>query len=190
MYRKILPVWLLLVSVAVTAQKKTPVAWYIRPQATLLNGDHKVSGAMQLSSGVQWGNWYMGLGGAVDYYKVRSVPLFAECLRQLNHHKKESPFAYLRLGYDIAWPLHYQHTKTIWNAPASVFNNGWYAEGGLGYSWQIGDGEKLQLSLGYSGKTVKEIYSEYVGGPTPGIIANRTLKYTFNRLAFGLAFCW
>jgi hypothetical protein len=185
MYRNICILLLVLTACRTAAQKQRSLAWYIKPQAVLLNGDHKVSGAAQVSGGVRICNqWFVGAGGAVDYYKVRSAPVFLEAMGKLNK-RPAAPFLYTKLGYNIAWPLEYQRTKNGWDN--SVFNNGWYAEGGLGYTWPTDGNGTIQLSLGYSVKTLQEKYTEYPWGNAPSV---RTRDYTFNRLAVSLAFCW
>lgn len=173
-------------SAPATAQKKqNPVSLYVMPQGSLLAGDHSASGAPLLTAGIQYRNWLFGAGGGVDYYKVRSVPIFAET-RYAFGKKPASFFAYAHGGYNIANAKQYQHSA--YNIVNSVYNNGWLAEGGVGYNFWNRQKRGLSLGIGYSVKTLQERYTDhnYIDNFL-SIPSTHKLTYTFNRIVFTAA---
>ena len=143
---------------SVCAQRKDI---YVLPQAALLNGDVAVSAQVSLTAGMEYGLWSFGLGAAIDYYKIRTVPVFADIRRKWN--ARSPVFAYSGIGYDIAWPT---ETQYMWGPDnwggnrEDHFTGGWYGELGIGYAFENGKKQGVVLSLGYSLKTVTEITSE------------------------------
>jgi hypothetical protein len=183
---------LLLIGVAVaTAQKKTPrVSWYAMPSLSLLNGD-KVSVAASASSGIQYKRWHFGIGAGIDYYRIRTVPLFGEIKYELT--KPASPFLYVQGGYNVAWALesqyfnHYDYSP-VWWSRETVYNNGWYAAGGLGcYLFRKGK-QGVACSLGYSLKTLPELSDEMIWTGAKYVTQQRKTVYTFRRIALNIAY--
>ncbi len=151
---------LVLVAIASSAQQKQK-KFYLIPQAGLLSGDHLFSGQWQLVGGMQKKQWAFGLGAGMDYYKLRSIPVFTDT--RFFFGKKRSCYSYLNLGYNIASPMPSQR-KTFygfWSPPAmgSAFSNGWYTDMGLGYILNVYGKKKVMLSAGYGFKTVTERYN-------------------------------
>ena len=186
MHKK-LPVFVfLLISVAVSAQKKdSAVSWYVSSAVTLLNGDHNVSQAVSMGTGLRLHQWQIGAGVAIDYYKIRSLPIYLDL--KYKWKGQRVPFLFFQGGYNVAWALDHQHT-TASTTGRSVYNNGAYFNGGAGmYVFRQGR-EGLFFSLGYSVKKLTELYQ--VGSWTNGrIIYNDTkLEYALRRIALTIAY--
>jgi len=179
------------IAVSVSAQVK-PIKsnFYLLPQIALLNGDHSASGQVQVAGGFEKNGWGFGIGTGIDYYKVRTVPVFADLRKSFG--KNSAVFSYLNIGSNLAWPLESQYsTGYIWElgGKRSDFGNGLYTDLGIGYTIRGKKREGIVLSLGYSAKTINEtryvtIYREF----PPYIPETRETKldYTFNRIAFRL----
>ncbi len=180
---------LLLVTYSYSQRTQQPSTLYITPQVGLLNGDHSVSAQVVLSGGMKTRTWSYGIGAGVDYYKIRSAPIFVELKKDLG--KKETPlFAYLQWGANIAWPLSSDYRENLYSSwvgnTTTRFQSGMYRELGIGYTGWYTKKKGVWISLGYSTKTMAEYYDEvlYPDFPPYDRITRteRKLAYTFNRL--------
>lgn len=160
--------------------------FYLIPQIALLNGDHSASGQVQLTGGIEKKGWSIGIGTAIDYYKVRTVPLFVDV--RTGFGKNRLLFSYLNLGSNIAWPLESQYSYPVLyrDTRGSSFSNGVYTDLGIGYHWINGKKNRgMVMSLGYSTKTISESYYEAIYRGFPLYIMEyheRKLGYTLNRI--------
>lgn len=182
--------FVLFANLGLAQQTKQKYKKYFIPQLALLNGDHSVSGQVSLSGGWQKNGWSYGIGAAVDYYKVRSAPIFAELRKEIG--KEQTPFfAYLNLGPNITWPLESDYRQNLYTpwfvTERSQFTTGIYSEFGLGYSLWSKNRKTVMISLGYSTKTLSETYPEMIYPDFPPYDkptrVDRRLDYTFNRIA-------
>ncbi|MES2372713.1 MAG: hypothetical protein V4557_09045 [Bacteroidota bacterium] len=176
--------------VSAKAQSKVPITkHYLFPEVGLLNGDHSVSAQVKLTGGIQSKAWMFGLGTAIDYYKVRTVPVFADVRYAFG--KKANYFSYANLGADLVWALETQYSQQyIMGVPdKNKFNNGIYADLGVGYAFRGEKKQELVISIGYSVKTLSSSYQQavYKEFPPYGIeYRDRKLDYTLNRLVLRL----
>jgi hypothetical protein len=168
------------------AQLKVPfLKPYIFPEAGLLNGDHSASAQVQLTGGFQKNAWMFGLGAAVDYYKIRTVPVFADVRYAFG--KKTNYFSYANLGANLVWALEKQYVQhyTTGGYTDNRFSNGIYADLGIGYAFKGDKKNGLIMSIGYSLKTLSSSYQEIVYREMPPYIIeyrDKKLDYTLNRL--------
>ncbi len=157
---------------------------YFIPQIALLNGDNKVGPQLQFVGGYTIKSWGIGAGLALDYYKFRSVPVFADLRKSFG--KDQKPFAYVNFGYNLAWVLEDQR---YYFGEYVGSKNGWYGDAGLGYKF-FNSGEKgLIISAGFTVKSLKQDYKEYQF--VPGIVPQahiRGFNYTLNRLALRIGY--
>jgi hypothetical protein len=166
--------------------------FYMVPQLVLLNGDHSASGQVQLTGGIQKNNWCLGAGVGIDYYKLRSIPLFADAKLFLG--KSHSLFTYANLGCNMAWPLESQYRTTwLWTSGTqkSNFSYGLYTDLGIGYAITGKQNKGIMISLGYSIKTLTETYfqAEYADFPISARINKEyRVNYSLNRVALKLGF--
>ncbi|RXK81957.1 hypothetical protein [Filimonas effusa] len=186
MYKKLPAFLLLLIVVTASAQKKdSTVGLYISPAVTLLNGDHNVSQAISLGTGLRLHQWQIGAGVAIDYYKIRSLPIYLDL--KYKWKGQLAPFLFFQGGYNVAWALDHQHTNAG-TTGRTVYNNGTYFNGGAGmYVFRKGR-EALFFSLGYSVKKLTELYQ--VGSwINSRVIYNDTkLDYALRRIALTVAY--
>lgn len=154
---------LVMITLASSAQQKQK-KFYLIPQAAVLSGDHIYSGQWQLVGGLRKKQWAFGLGSGMDYYKLRSIPVFTDT--RFFFGKKKAYFSYLNLGYNIASPMPWQQKMMYgyWSLAqgGSRFDNGLYTDIGLGYTLNATAKRKLILSMGYGFKTVTEHYNSWV----------------------------
>ncbi len=180
MKKLLIIITLFLLAIKLTAQSTNKIRYYLLPQVALLNGDHLTSGQVQLTGGVQKKNWMFGIGTAIDYYKVRTVPMFADL--RFCFGKNHSVFSYLNIGTDIVWPLESQ-SYNQWNG------NGLYKDLGIGYAFGGQKKKGILISMGYSAKKVAVSYNEFVYRDFPpygGENHERRLDYTLNRIVLRL----
>ncbi len=169
-----------LISSANAQSKTEKTAYYFIPQVALLNGDNATSAQVQMTGGIQKKNWMLGIGTAIDYYKVRTVPMFADL--RFCFGKNRAIFSYLDLGTDIVWPLESQNNYR-WDG------NGLYNDIGIGYAFGGQKKKSIVVSMGYSVKKVAESYKEIIYREFPpygGESYERRLDYTLNRLVLRL----
>jgi hypothetical protein len=180
---------LFLIMIGGLAQANKKTSFYLHPQAALLNGDHSVSGQVQVSGGVEKKAWSIGIGAAIDYYKIRTVPLYADLRAAFG--KDRAIFSYLNVGSNIAWALESQYSNywVMGRNSKSSFSNGVYTDIGIGYSFRKGKKNSLTMSIGYSMKTTGESHWEAVYRDFPPYTVEnheRKTEYTFNRIALRL----
>lgn len=194
MRKKILIVLMLFCTADAFAQKAGgKSAFYMIPQAGLLNGDHFVSAQVMLVGGLEKNGWGLGLGSAIDYYKVRSIPVFLDIRREIT--KKQWPvFAYLNMGINMAAPLDFQYSRPVsgWGTGKSRFSNGLFTEFGLGYALWNKKRQGVVLGMGYSIKTITEAYNETIFQDFPPFTGSTTNErkflYRLNRVVLKLGF--
>jgi len=180
---------LFLTTVCGLAQANKKTSFYLHPQVALLNGDHSVSGQILVSGGIEKKAFSIGIGVAVDYYKIRSVPLFADLRTAFG--KDRAFFSYLSIGSNIAWALESQY-NTYWamgGSNKSSFSNGIYTDIGIGYSFRKAKKNSVTMSVGYSMKTISESHFETMYRDFPPYTIEsfeRKMDYTFNRIALRL----
>ncbi len=187
----LLSLLLLCFCVMTEAQKSKQTKSYLMPQIGVLDGDHSTSFQFQVVGGIQKNNWQFGIGTGLDYYKIRSLPLFLDTRYFFGKDKRA--FAVVNLGYSIPWPLEEQY-KIVYLTGGNIkseFEMGLYTDVGIGYQIPLGKKQLLSFSLGYSVKKNTEIYDrryDWIWGwpvPQPGSLDNeRRMDYTFRRLSF------
>jgi len=193
--KKVFLLFILIAFVKANAQSGQKTPSYFMPQLGVLSGDQANSLQFQLTGGVIAKNWRIGMGTGLDYYKVRSVPVFADVRHYFGRNKKA--FSFANLGYNVPWPLENQY-KIFFiqgGSTKSKFEMGWYTDLGLGYDIDLGKQKALSLSVSYSIKTFSEIYDERIdwiwGWPINqpgGNISERKVDYTFRRLSLKAGF--
>jgi hypothetical protein len=158
----------------------------------LLNGDNFASGQITVSGGIEMKNISFGIGAGLEYYKMRTIPVFAEIRAAMGKNKKA--FAYLNAGPNFMWPLESQYSMHwLYNTTYSrdKFTTGVYGDAGLGYTFHIEKTTDLLVSLGYSLKTIHQSYSESVYTEFPPYVLetrDRKLDYSLNRIVLHVGF--
>ncbi len=172
---------------------KSKAAFSVSAETALLNGDNHVNGQVLLSAGYEFKGWFIGAGSGFDYYKYRTVPVFADVKKYFGKGNRQL-FIYANAGTDIAWPTVNQKNLRNgggwwgWSPSPSIFKNGIYTDLGFGYALFNSKHRGIFTALGYSTKTITEIYEESVWNGTTSVIAKRTLDYTMNRILFRIGY--
>ncbi|MFT3702580.1 MAG: hypothetical protein QM802_09430 [Agriterribacter sp.] len=172
------------------AQKKSSkLIFHSQEQVALINGNGAVSAGIQSVNGVAFNNWFAGVGAGLDFYRYRSVPLFADVKRYFRIANGNSFFVYGDGGYNFPWKKKNDQDFSQWSWPSKVDTDakgGAYMDGGVGYAIKCRNGNALLLSAGYSHKYFSEkVTTIYEIGGIAGNIEQTDVKsytYSFNRI--------
>lgn len=190
---------IILVILCVASQlsaQKTRKQWYVTPQIAGLMGEEKISYQFGVTGGWQHRNLRLGMGVASDYYKLRSIPVFADI--RLTHPRKQELFAYLNLGYNLPQPTEDQKINISgwgwgWQMNQNQFKGGAYVDVGVGADLAVSNKHKMQISLGYSIKEFTIIYPNGTIWPSASSFFDPSATdvsrtYSFRRLALRVGF--
>lgn len=114
-------------------------------------GETEVSTAFQTVNGIQFSNWFSGIGVGVDNYVYKTLPLFFDARRYFGNEKRG--FIYGDIGYDF--PLKNKTGKEIFRYDTYDFTGGIYTDIGMGYQFPIHKRSSFVFSLGYSYKKLQ-----------------------------------
>lgn len=172
------------------AQQKDSYQWVIVPQFNILNGQQITSTSIHLNTGIANNKNQYTIGVGIDYYVYRTVPIIAE-YKHFIGNKKNKPFVYTGLGYNIAWLLDNQK-KQIWNwgSPSSYadYSNGFCYQFGIGYAVLTKNKKGVLFNLGLYNKSLKENTSNWVFNGTNSVLMPTSKEFNLNRLAIGMAY--
>lgn len=167
--------------------KKTsaPIAFRSINLVGMNEGQGQTAFQLQTINGAQYKGWFAGLGVGLDYYNIRTVPLFLD-LRKDIQNEKSTPFVYADGGINYVWQTSSQKSMNSY----STYSNQFFYDFGIGYKAGIGKQNALMFSIGYSQKYLLEksdppVYTYY--GPYYNLGAlqdnSSTYSYTFRRLS-------
>jgi len=167
------------------AQKQHRVGFTSINQVGILEGDNGSAFQLQTINGVKYRSWSAGIGVGLDYYYLRSIPLFLDLRRNL-WNKTNTPFIYADGGLQFAWPTPGQK----FSSGNGKYYNRPFFDVGIGYKSAIGKHNALLLSAGYTEKYVYEkmgtpvyyMYTDFYPSPAPTYIPDR-YAYTLRRIA-------
>jgi hypothetical protein len=139
------------------AQSKTP--WQFRSLDYIggLRGEDGDFFQFQTINGLYKKSWFLGVGTGLDYYRYRSIPLFASVVKDLMPGKN-GLFLTLEGGTDLP-----AYTRPLYgNFIKSRFRSGPYWGAELGYKIKLSphSGRAVLLSAGYSYKELREDQTE------------------------------
>lgn len=130
--------------------KKEKLLFHSINNIGLLEGEAGSGLQLQTINGFQYKTWFIGAGVGLDYYSVRSIPLFLDVRKDILS-KKIPLFIYADAGIHFPWMRKYN--ATLLPVP-DYSNNGLYYDAGLGYRLPLKK-YALAFSAGYSGKQYK-----------------------------------
>ncbi len=142
------------------AQPKTmanPWSFQSMVNVGLLEGETGSAFQLQTINGARYKSWFAGVGLGLDYYRIRTIPLFID-LRKEFGEKRDKLFIYADGGINFNWATDVQKSGYL---PNEQFHNGFYSDLGLGYKTLVGNKSALIISLGYSYKKTSESYTTY-----------------------------
>jgi hypothetical protein len=148
----------------------------------LLYNSQGLNAGLQSVNGFQYQKTFAGIGAALDWYGLQSVPIFFD-LRQEFKVGRARFFGYGNIGYNIAWTGNDIGHSGI----SSEYKNdgGIYYDFGLGYLIPFNRRNAMVLSGGYSVKEMREWYGFSPCG-RPGqcpTVQYEKFNYRFQRLS-------
>jgi hypothetical protein len=147
-------------------------------------GDNVTAPFLQTVQGVYNKRWAIGIGGGIDWYTFRSIPVFFSATRDL---AKKSNGLFVTLNAGTNFPA---VKKTIDNSDNAFFPGlYWSPSIGLKFRTNKKNNQAVVLSLGYSSKILREQRRSFQF--CPGGCANNTepiekITYTLRRYDFKL----
>jgi|HubBroStandDraft_3_1064219.scaffolds.fasta_scaffold43553_4 hypothetical protein len=152
----------------------------------LLEGQTGSAFQLQTINGAQYKSWFAGVGLGLDFYRLRTIPLFVDFRKEFGKNANKL-FVYSDVGINFSWVTDQQKTGYAQN---DKFSNGFYGDWGLGYKVLVAKKNNVLLSLGYSCKKTVETYDPLYY-PTgifygQGVQANnqgQKINYSLNRLS-------
>jgi hypothetical protein len=176
---------------ATSQQTKNKGNFSVMAEAALLNGDGHVNGQVLLNGGYEIKRWFVGFGSGFDYYKYRTVPVFAD-VRKYFGKQNRALFLYAKAGMNIAMPTENQknfNDGNWWGLQSNnQFKNGFFGDAGFGYTLFNSKSRGFYTSLGLSTKTLTETYDEQVWNGGSSISTKRTLEYNMNRFGMRIGY--
>jgi hypothetical protein len=175
-----------MITMSSAQQKSLPAQWQFHSinSVGLLEGETGSAFQLQTLNGAQYKSWFAGVGIGLDFYRIRSIPLFADIRKEFGKGNSKL-FVYADMGVNFSWATDQQKTSYVQN---DKFSNGFYNDFGLGYKVVAGKKNAVILSLGYSYKKTVESYNQVYDDP--GFIWTLTfqnngtekINYSLNRL--------
>ena len=155
-------------------------------QAGLLDGNANTAFQLQTINGIRYKSWMTGIGVGLDYYRVRSIPLFID-LRKNILERKETPFLYGDIGMHFSWVKNSE--DFAWQK--ITYSNGLFYEFGGGYKFSLAKRRGITVSAGYSVKKLVQTnygygYCPFIGPCESGPVDK--YDYIFRRLSIKAGF--
>ncbi len=164
--------------------------FYLAPEIGILSSKTEVSKTIGLTAGGSRKQWIYGIGASLDYYKFRSLPLYAEVKRMFGNNLN-TPFVYMRAGQNVELVLDRQHQHPQYSNSGVLisdcdFSNGLFYEAGAGMAFKNKKGKGTFLSVGYSRKTLSENWTNRIWNASKNDWENAAVskKYLLNRVVF------
>jgi hypothetical protein len=176
-------------SVSVAQKKVLPFTGSV--QAGLLEGEQGSALQFGFTGGLKLKTWTASLGTGLDYYGVRSIPLYAGLQKNL-FNRTNTPFTFIQGGYHFQWASRPQmDVWRSWVPEGLEKKGGLYYSAGIGYQLPALNKAALFFAAGYSFKEYTEM-SKYTICPVIGPCFEQAdnTTYRFKRLSIttGLRF--
>lgn len=151
----------------------------------ILEGESGTALQMQTINGFRAGNWFAGIGTGLDYYSIRSIPLFVSVNRFLGNAKLP-----LYFNADVGINFPWRNNNQYWIHNPGELSPSLYWAGGMGYRFGLkGSRHALLLNMGYAYKRLIE-ESNFVNPclvpPCP--VSTERYDYRLKRLSVKLGF--
>lgn len=149
-----------------------------------VDGEKGTSVLMQSISGIKYKSYFIGLGVGLDYYFIRTIPVFVE-FRKTLIAKHNSVFLFGDAGYAYPWAS--SNNKLMMGQ--MNLSCGHMLSGGVGYQISAFKSSFLQFRASYSYKQIKQTIN---GWPTINdprvdwLDYSQHYNYKMNRLAIGM----
>ena len=143
-------------------------------QVGVLTGAAGESATVQTINGVQINKWFTGIGAAINYYGMRSIPVFAD-VRKTFGNKPNSPFVYVDAGLNFPWETTNQLQQKGYEKSDI---KGPFYDVGLGYKLSGKHNRAILISAGYSYKKMRNQSPMYSILPWPRPVTPNYETYT------------
>jgi len=147
----------------------------------LLEGEKGSAFQLQAINGLDYKSWFAGLGVGLDYYRLRSIPIFIDLRKNFGKGYKNF-FVYVDGGLHYPWIS--DARKDFYG---STYSKGFYSDIGFGYRLMLHGNNAVILSLGYSYKQTQETTNAttcpFYG---PCYLTPQKIDYNLNRLSLKL----
>ena len=141
---------------AVTKSSNIKFQSSIKPGLLLGQIHSKPSFTISTINGIQYKEWFTGIGAGIDYYGTkRSIPLFASVTRDFTVDK-DTWFLYGNAGYNFPWLKDEEKMKNMDKYKAT---GGAFYELGAGFKFKVFNKTHFGFSAGYSLKQITEAYT-------------------------------
>jgi hypothetical protein len=159
-------------------------------EAGVTNGNYETDAFVNTSHGFMLKGWFIGLGTGVDYYRFRTVPVFAEMRKEFSD-KNIRPLIQVAAGLNVEWLTQEQrdHRFSWWQTTPSTFKNGVYLKAGTGVLFNAHKQIRFATTISWSYKSITEKYSDRLWDPWPqpgNDLTERTLLYNLQRVDLGV----
>lgn len=159
MKKSLLTIWLFATAYISYAQTETAAKQYTFHsinQVGLVEGEKGSAFQLQTINGVQYRKWFVGMGTGLDYYSLRTIPLFADVRWHMRNNGK-TPFIYADAGTNFVWKK--GNMESGWYK--NDYNNALYYDMGIGYRTSFKKGTAFTVSAGYTQKNISENRTGY-----------------------------
>lgn len=152
----------------------------------LINGSDGASVSLQTMLGLYLRHTFTGIGVGLDYYRMRSVPIFVD-LRYEFAKTNSCFFVYADAGYHFSWLTdknRVQYEKTF---TPNHFSGSMYYDAGIGYKIKLPNNAIL-LSGGYTYKGFDNKTGNGCPVVGPCATAFETYTYSLSRIILKVAY--
>ncbi|HVE61154.1 MAG TPA: hypothetical protein VNA26_05005 [Chitinophagaceae bacterium] len=146
-------VWSSATALAQKPVNKKQIRFHSINQVGILAGSSDASLQLQTINGIKKKTWFAGLGVGLDYYYVRSIPVFLDVRKNI-FDKPVTPFVYADGGYQFPWSSKKDEAVAWWGDEKT--KGGIYYELGIGYKTLVLKKMRLLFSAGYSYKNISQ----------------------------------
>lgn len=167
-------------------EKIKPFRFETIVQTGLLAGGSAESFALQTVNGFRYQKWFAGIGTGLDFYRQRSIPLFAD-VRYDFTTKRKTFFLYSDAGINFAWTKNKDQQNIVDQSP------GLFTDAGIGLKITTKKQDAFLISAGYSHKQLNETqrgfnWRSWPGWPVDGAETFYRYHYRYNRIAVKIGF--
>ena len=147
---------ILFLPVSLTAQSKDcSCKFQAIGSVGLAAGESPIKPFFQFSAGKTYKGLFFGGGTGLDFYRYKSVPLFADLRYSVGPGR--SVFLYNQAGYNFPFDNKVQKPLTSSSFTPYSYKGGFYWDAGLGYKFKLGNRSRLIASAGFSHKRINYI---------------------------------
>jgi hypothetical protein len=172
-------------SMALSKSLKSKPVFHAVLNASLVAGASGRDLQLHAISGGQYKTWFAGVGAGLDYYYLRSVPVFFQLRKTFS--KPHMPFLYINAGGNIPYMKEAQKRVEGWYT--SRFKMRAYYDLGAGWLFSLNRRNAILISGGYSTKRLYEIQRLLNQPPgTNDELYTTRIHYTLRRLAVTVGF--